>query len=34
MGRNMQIAIIDENGVERASHKVGYGAKVHVKDGQ
>ena len=34
MGRNMQIAIIDENGQERASHKVLYGAKIHVKDGQ
>ena len=34
MGRNMQIVIIDENGVERASHKVGYGTKVFVKEGQ
>ncbi|MFM2357249.1 MAG: hypothetical protein RLZZ528_2985, partial [Pseudomonadota bacterium] len=34
MGRNMQIAIIDEAGEERASHKVSYGAKIHVKDGQ
>ncbi|QYK42504.1 MAG: DNA-directed RNA polymerase subunit beta' [Paracoccaceae bacterium] len=34
MGRNMSIAIIDDNGQERASHKVSYGAKVHVKDGQ
>ncbi|WP_022705587.1 DNA-directed RNA polymerase subunit beta' [Pseudorhodobacter ferrugineus] len=34
MGRAMQIAIIDEAGQERASHKVSYGAKVHVKDGQ
>jgi DNA-directed RNA polymerase subunit beta' len=33
MGRNMSIAIIDENGQERASHKVSYGAKVHAKDG-
>jgi DNA-directed RNA polymerase subunit beta' len=32
--RNMQIAIIDEGGQERASHKVTYGAKVHVRDGQ
>ncbi|MFN3825867.1 MAG: DNA-directed RNA polymerase subunit beta' [Pseudorhodobacter sp.] len=32
MGRAMQIAIIDEAGQERASHKVSYGAKVHVKD--
>ena len=34
MGRNMSIAIIDENGQERAAHKVTYGAKVHAKDGQ
>ncbi|MEZ5777741.1 MAG: DNA-directed RNA polymerase subunit beta' [Paracoccaceae bacterium] len=33
MGRNMQIAIIDDTGQERASHKVSYGAKIHVKDG-
>ncbi|MDU8944371.1 DNA-directed RNA polymerase subunit beta' [Ovoidimarina sediminis] len=33
MGRNMVLAIIDENGVERASHKLGYGTKLHVKDG-
>ncbi len=34
IGRNMQIAIIDEAGQERALHKLTYGAKVHVKDGQ
>jgi len=34
MGRNMSLAIIDENGVERASHKTTYGTKVFVKDGQ
>ncbi|KAB2886377.1 MAG: DNA-directed RNA polymerase subunit beta' [Albidovulum sp.] len=33
-GRNMQVAILDEAGQERASHKVSYGAKIHVKDGQ
>ena len=33
MGRNMQIAIIDENGVERAAFKPGYGSKLFVKDG-
>ncbi|KAJ54001.1 DNA-directed RNA polymerase subunit beta' [Actibacterium mucosum KCTC 23349] len=33
MGRNMVLAIIDENGQERASHKLGYGTKVHVTDG-
>jgi DNA-directed RNA polymerase subunit beta' len=34
MGRNMQIAIIDDNGVERASFKVGYGTKIFVTEGQ
>ncbi|MGB3317231.1 MAG: DNA-directed RNA polymerase subunit beta', partial [Albidovulum sp.] len=34
MGRSMQIAIIDENDQERAAHKVSYGAKIHVKDGE
>ncbi len=33
MGRNMKLAIIDENGQERASHKLGYGTKLHVKEG-
>ncbi|MCT8159316.1 DNA-directed RNA polymerase subunit beta' [Pseudoruegeria sp. SHC-113] len=33
MGRNMQLAIIDENEQERASFKLGYGSKVHVKEG-
>jgi len=33
MGRNMQLAIVDENGVERASFKPGYGAKVFPKEG-
>ena len=33
MGRNMQMAIIDENGQERASHKLSYGSKLHVADG-
>ncbi|PKP73954.1 MAG: DNA-directed RNA polymerase subunit beta' [Alphaproteobacteria bacterium HGW-Alphaproteobacteria-6] len=32
MGRNMQIVILDEAGQERASHKVIYGAKIHVRD--
>ncbi len=32
MGRNMEIAIIDENGVERATHKITYGSIVLVKD--
>ena len=34
MGRNMSITIVDDTGVERASHKITYGAKVHVKEGQ
>jgi DNA-directed RNA polymerase subunit beta' len=34
MGRNMKLLIIDENGDERASHKVGYGTKLFVKEGQ
>ncbi|MFN3144639.1 MAG: DNA-directed RNA polymerase subunit beta' [Paracoccaceae bacterium] len=33
MGRNMQLAIIDENGVERASFKLGYGTKVFPAEG-
>ena len=33
MGRNMQLAIIDDVGQERASHKLTYGTKLHVKDG-
>ncbi|PSL14268.1 DNA-directed RNA polymerase subunit beta' [Shimia abyssi] len=34
MGRNMKLFIMDENGEERANHKVGYGSKLFVKDGQ
>ncbi len=33
MGRNMKLVIVDENGVERASHKLSYGSKLHVKEG-
>ncbi|HBV54770.1 MAG TPA: DNA-directed RNA polymerase subunit beta', partial [Rhodobacteraceae bacterium] len=33
MGRNMKLRILDEAGGERASHKVGYGSKLYVKDG-
>ncbi len=33
MGRNMQVAIINDQGEERASHKLFYGSKVFVKDG-
>ena len=34
MGRNMQLVITDENGDERASHKLGYGTTMFVTDGQ
>ena len=34
MGRNMKLRIVDEHGAERASHKLGYGTKVFVKEGQ
>jgi DNA-directed RNA polymerase subunit beta' len=34
MGRNMELAIMDEFGVERAFHKLTYGSKIHVKKGQ
>jgi DNA-directed RNA polymerase subunit beta' len=33
MGRNMKLRIMDDHGVERASHKLGYGTKVFVKEG-
>ena len=34
MGRNMSIAIIDENGQERAVHKLTYGTKLFVREDQ
>ncbi len=34
MGRNMELAIFDEYEIERASHKLTYGSKLHVVDGQ
>ncbi|MBT9382802.1 DNA-directed RNA polymerase subunit beta' [Pseudooceanicola sp. CBS1P-1] len=34
MGRNMKLRIMDEHGEERASHKLGYGTKLFVKEGQ
>ncbi|MGN0934064.1 DNA-directed RNA polymerase subunit beta' [Falsigemmobacter intermedius] len=34
MGRNMSVAIIDENGQERAAHKLSYGSKLFVREGQ
>jgi DNA-directed RNA polymerase subunit beta' len=33
MGRSMVLAILDDAGEERASHKVGYGSKVFVREG-
>ena len=34
IGRSMVMAIVDENGQDRATHKLAYGAKLHVKDGE
>ncbi|SLN52187.1 DNA-directed RNA polymerase subunit beta' [Roseivivax jejudonensis] len=34
MGRNMKVIIAGEDGAERASHKVGYGTKLFVTEGQ
>ena len=34
MGRNMELAILDEFEIERAAHKMTYGSKLHVKEGQ
>jgi DNA-directed RNA polymerase subunit beta' len=33
MGRNMKMLIVGEDGEERASHKIGYGTSLFVKDG-
>ncbi|ODN68398.1 DNA-directed RNA polymerase subunit beta' [Methylobrevis pamukkalensis] len=33
MGRNMSVAIVDASGVERSTHRITYGARVHVDDG-
>jgi len=33
MGRNMKLIIRDDSGEERASHKLGYGTKLFVKEG-
>ena len=33
VGRSMQMVIIDDNGQERAHHKISYGSKIHIKDG-
>ncbi len=34
MGRSVQIAVFDPNGVERATFKPGYGSKLFIRDGQ
>ncbi|WP_192965357.1 DNA-directed RNA polymerase subunit beta' [Phycobacter azelaicus] len=34
VGRNMKVIIQDDQGEERASHKLGYGSKLFVTDGQ
>jgi DNA-directed RNA polymerase subunit beta' len=34
LGRNMKLLIQGENGEERASHKLGYGSKLFVSEGQ
>ena len=34
MGRNMELAIVDEFDIERAAHKMTYGSKLHVIEGQ
>ena len=33
VGRNMKLIIADDEGTERASHKLGYGSKLFVKEG-
>ena len=33
VGRNMKLRIVDEQGNERANHKLGYGSKVFIKEG-
>ena len=34
MSRNMEVSILDSNGLERASHKVSFGSKLLVADGE
>src|SRR5690242_14750631 len=34
MGRNMQVAIVDSKGIERAAHRITYGARLMVHEGQ
>ena len=33
VGRNMKLRIVDEQGIERASHKLSYGSKIFLKEG-
>ena len=33
MGRNVHVKVVDENGLERASHKLAYGTRLRVKEG-
>jgi DNA-directed RNA polymerase subunit beta' len=33
MGRNMAVTILDEAGKERAAHRVTYGSRIYVDDG-
>ena len=34
MGRNMEIVIQDDKGIELSSHKVSFGSKIYIKDGE
>jgi len=34
MGRNMELVLVDEKGIEKARHRLQYGSKLLVKDGQ
>src|SRR5258706_9513693 len=34
MGRNMQVAIVDARGIERAAHRITYGSRLIVDEGQ
>ena len=34
MGRNMQVAIVDAKGIERSAHRITYGARLMVDEGQ
>ena len=34
MGRNLEILIVDKQGIQRATHKVAFGSKLYVSDGQ